>query len=120
MEKDIHVLLVDDHQVVCDRLQRLLESEKEIEVVGQVCNSEEALYQIGILSPDVVLMDIKMPGIDGIELTRQVKQKFPSCNVIILTMYDEYLTETLKAGATGYLLKDSKREELVRAIRLAC
>ena len=120
MKKDIQVLVVDDHQCVCEELQRLLQSEKEIEVVGQVCKSEEALSQIEMLSPDVVLMDIKMPGIDGIELTRQVKQKYHSCNVIMLTMYDEYRTEAINAGAIGYLLKDVKRDELVGAIRFAC
>ncbi|MFC1932448.1 response regulator transcription factor [Chloroflexota bacterium] len=120
MKKDIQVLLVDDHQVVCEGLQRLLESEKEINVVGQVCNSEKALSQIEMLSPDVVLMDVKMPGIDGIELTRRVKQKYHSCNVIILTWYDEYRTEAAKAGAIGYLLKGMNRDELVGAIRFAC
>ena len=64
-------------------------------------------------------MDIKMPGVDGIELTRQIKQIQPSCNVIMLTFYEEYLTQAIEAGATGYLLKDIKREELVRAIRAA-
>ena len=62
-------------------------------------------------------MDIKMPGMDGIELTRQLKRKYPSCNVIMLTLYDEYLTQAIEAGAVGYLLKDIKREELIKAIR---
>ena len=62
-------------------------------------------------------MDIKMPGMNGIELTRQLKEKYPSCNVIMLTFYDEYLTQAIEAGAKGYLLKDIKREELIRAIR---
>lgn len=65
-------------------------------------------------------MDIKMPGMDGIELTRQLKEKQPACNVIMLTLYDEYLTQAIEAGAVGYLLKDIEREELVRAIRAVC
>ncbi|MFC1949633.1 response regulator, partial [Chloroflexota bacterium] len=70
-----------------------------------------------LLSPEVVLMDIKMPGIDGLVLTKQLKEKQPACNVIMLTMYDEYLPQAIEAGAVGYLLKDIKREELVRSIR---
>jgi len=117
MEKDIQVLVVDDHQVVREGLRRMLGQEEDMELIGQGANSEEALFQVEILSPNIVLMDIKMPGVDGIELTRQVKQKYPSCNVIMLTLYDEYLTQAMEAGAKGYLLKDIRREELAQAIR---
>ena len=117
MEKDIRILVVDDHQVVREGLRHLLELEEDMELVGQAANSEEALFQVEILSPNIVLMDIKMPGVDGIELTRQIKQKQPACNVIMLTLYDEYLTQAIDARAAGYLLKDIKREELVQAIR---
>ncbi len=117
MKKNIRILVVDDHQVVREGLRRMLEQEGDMALIGQGANSEEALFQVEILSPNVVLMDIKMPGVDGIELTRQVKQKHPSCNVIILTLYDEYLTQAMEAGARGYLLKDIKREELTQAIR---
>ena len=113
----IRVLLVDDHQVVREGLRRMLELEADIEVVGEASDAKEALTQSELFSPEVILMDIKMPGVDGIELTRQLKEKQPSCNVIMLTLYDEYLTEAIEAGAVGYLLKDVKREELVRAIR---
>ena len=113
----INILLVDDHQVVREGLRRMLELEADLKVVGEANDAKEALPQIEMLSPEVVLMDIKMPGGDGIELTRQVKQRNPSCNVIMLTLYDEYLTQAIEAGAVGYLLKDIKREELVRAIR---
>ena len=116
----INILLVDDHQVVREGLRRMLELEADLKVVGEAADAKEALPQIEVLSPEVVLMDIKMPGGDGIELTRQVRQKNPSCNVIMLTLYDEYLTQAIEAGAVGYLLKDIKREELVRAIRAAC
>ena len=117
MEKDIRILVVDDHQVVREGLRHMLGQEEDMELVGQGANSEEALFQVEILSPNIVLMDIKMPGVDGIELTRQVKQKHPSCNVIMLTLYDQYLNQAMEAGAKGYLLKDAKREELTQAIR---
>jgi CheY-like chemotaxis protein len=95
----------------------MLTQEEGMEVVGQGANGEEALSQMEKLSPNVVLMDIKMPGTDGIELTRQVKQKHPSCNVIMLTLYDQYLLQAIEAGAKGYLLKDIQRDELTQAIR---
>ncbi len=117
MKKDIQILLVDDHQVVRDGLQHMLGQEEDMEVVGQSASSEEALSQVEKISPNIVLMDIKMPGGDGIELTRQLLEKQPSCRVIIMTLYDEYLSEAIDAGAAGYLLKDIKRAELTQAIR---
>ena len=113
----IRILVVDDHQVVREGLRHMLELEADMEVVGEAGDAEEALTQVESLSPEVILMDIKMPGVDGIELTQQLKKKQPSCNIIMLTLYDEYLTEAIEAGAVGYLLKDVKREELTRAIR---
>ncbi len=113
----IRILVVDDHQVVREGLRRMLELEADMEVVGEAGDAKEALTQVESLSPEIILMDIKMPGVDGIELTRQLKEKQPFCNVIMLTLYDEYLAEAIEAGAVGYLLKDVKREELVRAIR---
>ncbi len=117
MGESIHILVVDDHQVVREGLHRLLSEEEGMELVGQGANSEEALLQVEMFSPNIVLMDIKMPGVDGIELTRQLKKKYPDCNVIMLTLYDEYLNQAMEAGASGYLLKDIKREELAEAIR---
>jgi DNA-binding NarL/FixJ family response regulator len=114
---NIRIILVDDHQVVRDGLQHMLEQEEDLDVIGQSADAEETLAQIEELSPDIVLMDIKMPGVDGIELTRQVKRKFPSCNVIMLTLYDQYLNQAMEAGASGYLLKDIKCDELAKAIR---
>ncbi len=111
------ILLIDDHQVVRDGLRHMLELEEDMEIVGEAGDSKEALNKVELLSPDVILMDIKMPGVDGVELTRQLKQTHPSANVIMLTLYDEYLTQAIEAGAVGYLLKDIKREELIRAIR---
>ncbi|MFC2035694.1 response regulator [Chloroflexota bacterium] len=113
----IRILLVDDHQVVREGLRHMLGHEEELEVVGEASDAKEVFIQMELLSPDMILMDIKMPGMDGIELTRQLKEKYPSCNVIILTLYDEYLHRAIEAGAVGYLNKDIKRDELIRAIR---
>ncbi|MFC1984710.1 response regulator transcription factor [Chloroflexota bacterium] len=117
MEKEIRILLVDDHQVVREGLRHMLNQEEDMEVVGQSANAEEALLQLEVVSPNIVLMDIKMPGVDGIELTRRMKEKRPFCNVIMLTLYEEYLAEAMEAGAVGYLLKDAKRTELTQAIK---
>lgn len=116
-KENIRILLVDDHQVVRDGLQHMLEQEDDLTVIGQSANADQTMTQIENLSPDVVLMDIKMPGIDGIELARQVKRRFPTCNIIMLTLYDQYIQQAMEAGASGYLLKDIKCNELARAIR---
>jgi len=113
----IRILVVDDHQVVREGLRHMLELEADMEVVGEASDAKETLTQVESLSPEIILMDIKMPGVDGIELTRQLKEKLPSSNVIMLTLYDEYLAQAIEAGAAGYLLKDIKREELIKAIR---
>ncbi len=115
----IKVLLVDDHQVVREGLRRMLELENDITVVGEASNVEEALEQAGSQYPNVVLMDIKMPGANGIDATRRLMEEQPACSVIILTMYEDYVAEAVVAGAVGYLLKDVKREELSQAIRVA-
>ena len=111
------ILLVDDHRVVRSGLRQMLELEEDIRVVGEAANSEEALQMINIVSPDIILMDIKMPGMDGVRLTKEIKGKIPSCNIIMFTLHGDYLTQAIDAGATGYLLKDIKREDLLRAIR---
>ncbi len=111
----IRVLLVDDHQVVREGLKRMLEPDKDIKVVGEAVNGEDAITQAELLSPDVILMDIKMPDMDGITATRQLSQKMPDVKVIMLTLY-EYVTEAIEAGASGYILKDASRERLIQAI----
>ncbi len=113
----IRVLLVDDHQVVRQGLRKMLDGEKGIEVVGDAGSAEEILAEVELLSPDIVLMDIRMPGMGGIEATRQLKAKQPECSIIVLTLYGEYLPQAIEAGAVGYLLKNIKREELSQAIR---
>ena len=114
----IRVLLVDDHQVVREGLKRMLEPDKDIQVVGEAVNGEDGITQAERLWPDVILMDIKMPDMDGITATRQLKQKMPAVKVIMLTLYDsEYVTQAIEAGASGYILKDAEGEQLVQAIR---
>lgn len=115
----IRVIIVDDHDVVIEGLRRMLALEDDITVVGEANNVDEAVNQVELHSPDIVLMDIKMPGKDGIEATRLIKEKKPDSKIIMLTLYEEYLTQAIEAGAVGYLLKDVKRDELVRAIRAA-
>ena len=112
----IRILLVDDHQVVREGIRRMLEIEPDLKVVGEASGALEALAQAEALNPEVILMDIKMPGVDGISLTREIKKKFPDINIIMMTLYDEYLTQAIEAGARGYLLKDIHRDELLKAI----
>lgn len=113
----IRIMLVDDHEVVREGLRRMLELEPDMKVVAEASSGQEAVSLAKTLSLDVVLMDIKMPGIDGIEATRLVKEANPQCKVVVLTLYDEYLPHAVRSGADGYLLKNLRREELVQAIR---
>jgi two-component system response regulator DegU len=111
------VLIVDDHQVVREGIQQMLKLESDIEVVGQADNFEDALKQAQLHCPSVILMDIQMPGINGLEATRMLKKILPDCHVVMLTLHEEYIAQAMEAGAEGYLLKDIKRDELVRAIQ---
>jgi len=117
MPNRIKVLIVDDHLVAREGITAILDFEKDIQVVGQASNAQETLLQISKVVPDIVLMDLRMPGVNGIELTRLVRNKLPTCKVIILTLYDQYVGEAMKAGAKGYLLKDITREELIDSIK---
>jgi len=117
----IRVLLADDHGLVRDGLARLLGSVSDIEVVGAASNGEEAIVLAEEHRPDVILMDLRMPDIDGSEATRRLLQNDPATQVVILTSFserDEILT-ALDAGAIGYLLKDAEPDELIRGIRAA-
>jgi len=114
----IRVFVVDDHPVVCDGIRRMLETEPDIQVVGEAHSAEEAIGKIPSLDPHVVLMDVRLPGMDGIDAVRYLKRVESGLNIIVLTSYgDEYLAQAVEAGATGYLLKRAGRDELIRAIR---
>ncbi len=116
----IHLLLVDDQELVCQGLRAMLNLESDIEVVGVANNGQVAIQQVEALQPDVVLMDIRMPIMDGREATRIICQKFPDTKVLVVSTFDEdeYITHSIRAGAKGYLLKDMPVEELAQAIRL--
>ena len=113
------VLICDDQAIIRDGMELLLKLEKDIEVTGKAPNGAEALQIVAELRPDLVLMDLKMPVMNGIEATQRIRQQFPEVKVLVLTTFeeDEWLFDALRAGATGYLLKDTPRAELVKAIR---
>lgn len=114
----IRVFLVDDHDVVREGLKHMLASEEDIQVVGEAASGEDAVVQAQQLQPDIVLMDIKMPGMDGITATRKMQEKIPDIRVVMLTLYDhEYVTQAIEAGAWGYVLKEASCEQLIKAIR---
>jgi two-component system, NarL family, response regulator LiaR len=117
-EETIRVMIVDDHAVVREGLRTYLDLSDTIEVVGEARNGREAVERAAALKPDVVLMDLLMPEMDGIAATRGVKEVCPSTNVIVLTSFtdDEHIMPALRAGATGYLLKDVSAPDLVKAI----
>ena len=115
--KDIRVFLVDDQEIVRCGVRGMLEQEEDIEIIGDCASAEEALLQTEIFSPNIILMEAKMPGMGGIEATRLYCQKQASYSVIMLTLCEDCLAEALEAGAVGYLLKDIKRQELAQAIR---
>lgn len=113
----IRVLLVDDHHVIREGLRRMLELENRIQVVGDAENGEEAITKAVSLSPDVIVMDLKMPGMDGITATREIKQKMPDVNILMFTLYaEDFVKQAIEAGASGYLLKDSDCEQITKAI----
>ncbi len=113
----IRVLIVDDSPAVRDGLASILWANYDMEVVGEAENGVEAVVRAEQLEPDVILMDAQMPEMDGIEATRQIKERFPDIKVLVLTVHAGYADEALAAGADGYLLKDSARQELLQAIR---
>jgi len=115
------VLLVEDHIVVRQGIKALLSDEPDIEIVGEADNGREALTLVDELYPDVVLMDISMPGLNGIEATHQICQRHTDVKVVILSMYasEEYVFQVLRAGASGYVLKQSDSSEVLTAIRAA-
>ncbi|MEW5899617.1 MAG: response regulator transcription factor, partial [Bacillota bacterium] len=115
----IKVLIVDDHPVVRQGIRRILEMENDVEVVGEAGNGRQALADVAALQPDVVLLDISLPGLDGIEVARRLKQTCPETRVIVLTVHEQeqFLFQAVQAGVDGYLLKDLPEAELAVVIR---
>ena len=116
----IRVLIVDDQAVVRQGLRSMLEPEMDIKVVGEAQDGQQALELVNKHSPDVVLMDVRMPNMDGLTALERIKNLAPQVSVIMATLYDdpEYLFRAISAGAAGYILKDARRESIVRAIRV--
>jgi two-component system response regulator NreC len=117
----IRLLLVDDHQIVRAGLRMLFQAEADMEIVGEVSSGDEAIQAVRDLKPDVVLMDVVMPGMSGIEATRRIKETSPEVAVLALTMHEDeqYFFEMLNAGASGYVPKRAAPDDLVSAIRVA-
>ena len=116
----IRVLIVDDQALVRGGFRMILEAQKDMEVVGEAADGEEALDEVAELEPDVVLMDIRMPRLDGLEATRRLVRRASAPRVLMLTTFDadEYVYESLRAGASGFMLKDVRPEQLAEAVRV--
>lgn len=115
------VLLVEDHVIVRQGIKALFSDEPDLEIVGEADDGRAALQSVSELEPDVILMDISMPGLNGIEATRQIRQNHPEVKVVVLSMHsnEEYVFQVLRAGASGYVLKQSDSSEVLTAIRAA-
>jgi len=115
------VLIADDHELVRDGFKRMLSYEEDLEVVGEAANGREAVELCRILNPDLILMDVRMPEMDGLEATRAIKAEQPLVSVLVVTTYEnpDYLLEAIKAGAAGYILKDASNWQLISAMRRA-
>lgn len=115
----IRVLICDDQAIVCEGLQVILESDPQVEVVGIAYDGAEALEKIPAAKPDIVLMDLKMPGMNGIHATRQIRTQYPGIRVLVLTTYDadEWVFDAIRSGASGYLLKNTAPADLLAAVK---
>ena len=115
----LRVVLADDHPVVRRGLRALLSTIDGIEVVGEAADGEAAVKEAQLLAPDIVLMDVRMPGLDGVEATRRIRSAVPGVAVLVLTMFDDDATvfTAMQAGARGYLLKGAEQDEIVGALR---
>ena len=120
MNRQIRVLIVDDHPIVRSGVRMLLEVEPDIVVTGEAVDGIQAIAKTRDLKPDVVLMDIGMPGMDGLEATKQIKAQWPDIAILVLTMHrsEEYFFEMLKKGASGYILKGAEASDLIHAVRV--
>ncbi len=119
MSDAIRLLLVDDHTLVRQGIRSLLETQDDMEVVGEASGGQEAIDMAGDLCPDVTLMDLAMPDMNGMEATRQIREQHPEIQILALTMHstDEYLFRALQSGASGYVLKEADAAELATAVR---
>lgn len=117
---DIRVLIVDDQRLVREGISSLLEIQEGLAVIGMAVNGQEAIAQAEEMQPDVILMDVRMPVMNGIVATAHIREHLPECKVLMLTTFDdeEYIVQSLQAGAYGYLLKDVPAEDLAQAIKL--
>jgi two-component system response regulator DegU len=113
------LVIVDDHEYMRDGMRRMLSGVEDVEIIGEAGDGRDAVELVRRTRPDLVLMDVRMPRMDGLEATRIVKQEHPQTSVLMVTMHEnpDYLLEALRAGAAGYVLKDATREELITAIR---
>ncbi len=121
MTSKIKILVVDDHPVVREGIKTMLATDQDLEIIGDACDGSEAIQKADSLGPDVVLMDIRMPDMDGVETTCQIKKQHPEIAIIMLTMYehDAYIIKAVRAGAVGYLLKDASRDLLLHTVKAA-
>jgi DNA-binding NarL/FixJ family response regulator len=119
MGGSIRLLITDDHPVVRDGLKSMLAAQPDFEIAGEAANGEEAILQAKLLNPDVILIDLRMPVMDGVAAIRRLRTSTPEAHILVLTTYDSDadILRAIEAGATGYILKDAPREELFRAIR---
>ena len=115
----IRVLICDDQVIVCEGLEAILSSDSEIEVVGLAHDGQEALEMVSALKPDIVLMDLKMPGMNGIQATNRISRDYPEIKVLVLSTYgaDEWVFDAIRSGASGYLLKGTPRGTLLDAVK---
>jgi DNA-binding NarL/FixJ family response regulator len=120
MSEPLHVVIADDHPIFREGLRALLSTDEGIEVVGEAASGDEALQRVEELQPDVVLMDLHMPNIDGVAATREIAQRSPHVAVLVLTMFDDddSVFAAMRAGARGYLLKGSNQADVLRAVHL--
>ena len=119
--RQARLLIADDHDLIRESTRYMVEGEKDLEVVGEAVNGQHALELCRQLRPDLVLMDARMPEMDGLTATRVIKEEIPAIRVLVVTAYEseDYRREAASAGATGYILKDAPREQLLEAVRKA-
>jgi DNA-binding NarL/FixJ family response regulator len=116
----IRVLIVDDHEIMREGLRRIFERDKDIDVIGEAGSGEEAITLVKKINPDVITMDIKMPGMDGIKATREIRRLVPETKVVMVTLFsDDYVKDSIEAGASGFVLKDSEADVIIESIHQA-